>query len=179
LTACCEVLRGNDPVAFSLNLSPDVEAAALRGSAKTVLQDRLRKGFKRYGLQGMEFGFIIEFTPEGRLHIHGIVANAGKQYQLLRAALASAGGTWAGAGTQYQVDVVSMWYGPGWARYLMKGAKVTRRKLGQQSVLSISRGLRRAAEDYWESLRTLERSLPALTPILRRDYRGKGYDDAC
>lgn len=173
--------------AFSLNLSSDVEAAALKTplKAKIYMHDRIKKAFKRYFGIDVDFAFVLEFTPAGRLHIHGIIVVDQEHKKLATQALMEAGGKWDAAHPEFQADVRKLWCGDGWANYVDKTSSRTRKILGLKdttSILSATQNLRRVGETYWEGLRARQkRETEALrsTSSATRRSSGRAPSSCC
>lgn len=163
--------------AFSLNLSPGIAHQAL-GSSRgplTYIHDRIDKAIRQQFHFGLEFAFRPEFTDDGRLHIHGIIEVPPGFERRVNDALMAAGGTWDASHSEFQLDTRDLYDGDGWARYCDKTASRTRRLLGlapAKSILSMTRGIRKDAESYWNRLRDLERDERARLKTARASRSG-------
>lgn len=122
-------------LAFTLNLSESRERSF---SNHTTPVDRLRRYIARELRQTfgylLPFAFVLESSPAGRLHAHGvIIVPEGQDIPggALRAALARAGGkiTDQGASAR-QIDIRPAWDAGGWARYSIKSWDETCQQLG-------------------------------------------------
>jgi len=142
--------------------SAEVETAALKDprGAKTYLHERIARGFKRWLPFPVDFVFVLEFTDNGRLHVHGVAVVDQTHKHLTTRALMEAGGKWRAAHPEFQADIRKLWCGDGWANYCDKMAARTRAALGLKntaSVMSATQNLRAMGEAYWVSLRETER----------------------
>ena len=149
-------------MAFTLNLSENIVAKASVNprKAKTFLSDRLTKTLARHFSFPVDFAFVLEFTPGGRLHLHGIIVIDRSRKKLAKQALMEAGGNWNAAHPEFQADARKLWSGDGWANYCDKSSTRTKKALGldgNASVLSATQNLRRQGEAYWEGLRAAEK----------------------
>jgi hypothetical protein len=88
-------LKAFGPVlAFTLNLSPEVEALARSQSSPVGwLHDRISHQLERVLMRPVEFHLVLE-EEGGRLHIHGEFQIAAEEAKDARAALRAAGGKW-------------------------------------------------------------------------------------
>jgi len=145
-------------LAFTLNLAGCVKAytEAHPDKALAYLGDRIRKNLA--AVFGHEVGhcFVLEVSPSGRLHVHGMLMIPEGEKARAVIALQKAGGTWAGKGAVYQADARRLFDARGWASYCAKTLSRTRRALGIKNVLSMSRTVRRLAEDFWNGMRAQE-----------------------
>lgn len=145
-------------IAFSLNLAGRVKdrVDARPGDALSYLSDRLVKALKAEFGRRVELAFVLEVSPAGHAHLHGILDLDASQKDRARRALEKAGGQWAGNGKQYQADARRLWDAGGWTNYCSKALARTKRALGLGNVLSITNDLRRRAKGYWDRMREAE-----------------------
>ena len=148
-------------VSWTLNLGGKIAKAANDNphGLKDKLHDRLVKALKASALGAREFVFAVERTRSGRWHLHGILDVADDERGALEAILRQVGGSWGSEhhrDRQVQTDV--LWGPDGWLRYMRKDSAATRRLLGTKSILSVTRGCRRRAEELWEASRRRQSS---------------------
>lgn len=144
----------------TLNLGHEISKHALTDpdNFKKLIRDRLRHNLVDF--PDIETVFSLEFTPDNRPHLHGLILANGNQIPELRQALRRAGGRW---GTKYgsghQVDFKTDDDGPieGWLSYCLKDTARTCKILGIKSPLIISNDLRRQAQTHWDQLRQFSR----------------------
>ncbi|KTS30480.1 hypothetical protein NS228_12840 [Methylobacterium indicum] len=140
-------------LAWTLNLGPYVVQAANDSPAgwRAWMHDRLTKAIEKF-LEPRDFVWEPEFTPGGRLHIHGAIDAMEDEKALIEAALSHAGGMWGHThGKEHQALAKVMWGAAGWARYTAKAAAVARRFFGCKSIISATQGVRRRARAAYES----------------------------
>lgn len=101
----------------------------------------LRAAFGR----SLPFSFIFEISPiTGTLHVHGVTlppSTSGTDQQLIRQALARAGGKISGRAAGRQVDLKPITDGTGWAAYTQKAFDTACRSLGTNKVGYVSNDL--------------------------------------
>lgn len=143
----------------SLNFGREISKHALTDplAFKKLIRDRLARFLAHLDVLT---AFSLEFTPDNRPHLHGIILANDNQTHELRQALRRAGGKW---GTKYgsghQVDFKTDNDGPieGWCAYMVKDQRRTCRILGIKSPLILSNDLRRQAQTHWAELREFSR----------------------
>ena len=88
----------------TLRLNKAVEALARAEGAKCLdfLHRRIRDSLKRIVGHSIEFCLALE-ESKGRLHLHGGLACAASEYELVRRALKTAGGVWPKGMRQFQL----------------------------------------------------------------------------
>lgn len=155
------------PFAFTLNLHPDLIAAANdneRGFLDYVRRRVARELKKEFG-RDMPHWLMIETTDDGRPHIHGgLVLSpelAAAEALAATRALESAGGSYTTQGS-YPADVRAEYDPDGWARYSLKRIGRTKRHLRDAAglapktkvaILSVTRELRCEAEHLHKQIR--------------------------
>lgn len=143
-------------LAFTLNLGGKVLKAVNDNpaDAKAMLHERFANCLKAQFKHPVDFVFRLEATASGRFHVHGAIDANDNMKPGVEEALRKAGGTWdAKHGAEHQVHTEVMWGADGWCRYSAKDEARTKRLLGVKSVLSVTRGCRRRAEELWEAAR--------------------------
>ena len=120
---------------------------------KHDIHDRIARCAKEALGRPVDYWFAIEVTGPGRVHLHGGIGATDQELPALAGALMKAGGHWEGRGSEHQVELTRQWCLDGWARYAVRDASLTRRNLGIDTVLSVTRGCRKRAEKFWEALR--------------------------
>ncbi|AKI01439.1 hypothetical protein IMCC20628_02743 [Hoeflea sp. IMCC20628] len=119
---------------FTLNLSPEIEAKVRAAkSATKYLADRLNRELKAALGRKVDLWFVFELTDRKRLHIHGEVNLAAKDFQAARKAMRRAGGEWT-KNRQHQVKIREA---PTvvWANYCAKESYKTQPKAGYLSII--------------------------------------------
>lgn len=140
-------------LAWTLNLGPEVIQAANDDPAgwRAWMHDRLAKAIEKF-LEPRDFAWEPEFTPGGRLHIHGAIDAADGEREQVEAALRHAGGMWGHThGKEHQAHAQIMWGPAGWASYSLKAAAVARRFFGCKSIISATQDARRRARAAYEA----------------------------
>lgn len=140
-------------IAWTLNLGNDVIQAANDnpGAFKEWMHDRLTKAVEKF-VGKRDLVWVPEFTPGGRLHLHGVVDATDDEKVQVEVALRRAGGKWAHKdGEEHQALAKVMWGASGWARYSLKAASKARSFFGCKSVLSATQGVRRRARAAYEA----------------------------
>jgi len=122
---------------------------------KHAMHDRIARCAKKALGRPLDFWFAVEVTGggPGRVHVHGGTGAADQELPALTGALMKAGGPWEGRGSEHQVKLKRQWCLDGWARYCIRDSPLTRRKLGIDTVLSVTRGCRERAERFWQEQR--------------------------
>lgn len=153
-----EAVKEGGAMAFSLNLAGKVKADVDRkpASALKLMSDRLTKALKAEFGHRVEFAFVLEVSPAGNVHLHGILALDVAMRDRARVALEKAGGQWRGKGAVYQADARQLWNASGWTSYCTKTLERTKKALGVKNVLSVTQDLRRRAHEFWDHMRWLE-----------------------
>ena len=119
-------LGGGHAVAFSLDLNPRVESAAL--SCPAHLQRKIVRHLNR--ALGRDVPLVSAFGYEDhRLHLHGAVATTSQnEIERTRTALRAAGGDWAAdVGRQFQLKIVKLGEGgpaEKWGDYILRPANI-------------------------------------------------------
>jgi hypothetical protein len=73
-TLSARVAEAGEGVGFSLNLRDDIERSACKASDPvTFLAKRFSSALRAAGLAGRPLSFLMERTPEGRVHLHGVL----------------------------------------------------------------------------------------------------------
>lgn len=113
-------------IAFSLNLSPKIEAKARQQtSAAGWLLRRITRELPGH-LDRPFVWFALEETDEGRLHLHGEIVGPEHAVSLIREALRRAGGIEKARGWAKQADLV-LDATEGWTSYLGKRMALARK----------------------------------------------------
>ncbi|MEQ8326538.1 MAG: hypothetical protein RLO08_13110 [Parvibaculaceae bacterium] len=136
---------GHGSHAFTLNLSGKQEAA-LRASDDPArhMSNRINRAFKAAGIDAPAYSFALEVSPVGRVHVHGaIVLPAYADPHKVKGALMSAGGKIKGRAAARQVLIRCLDDPAGWAGYVQKDLKATRKALGTDKLTFISTALKR------------------------------------
>lgn len=112
-------------ISFTLNLSPEIAAAAKADpSSFTVhVRRRLARSLKKTFGHPVPFWFAIDISRHGRPHLHGGIAVSHNQLGRLTEALRRAGGTWAAKrGKEHQVALGTR-LDDEWPRYATKAIR--------------------------------------------------------
>jgi hypothetical protein len=144
-----QVAEAAGAVAFTLNLSSRVQRTLISQTDPARLMSHyLNRECKRRLGSSPRYSFIFEFSPSGRLHLHGVVVPDRMDEEYLDAldqALMLAGGSVGGAQiirtNQNYLDRLSD--GLGWAAYTQKNFNDTARLLGTDKITFISNSLKR------------------------------------
>lgn len=131
--------------AFTLNLSGSQEAALkAAGDPTRRISDRINRALKGVGVCAPEYSFTLEISPLGRLHLHGAI-HVPQWHDLtsVKRALMQAGGKLKGHAASRQVKLKPIDNAEGWAGYLQKDVRKTKRSLGTDKLTYISMPLRR------------------------------------
>lgn len=110
-------------LALTLNLHPDIEAHA-RASTDPMryLTLRIDRALKKHGMSDLPRAFILETSPAGRLHLHGVIIPGEHTLDTVKLALREGAGkiTRQGAAPR-QLDLQEVTGAAGWASYTLKG----------------------------------------------------------
>ena len=140
---------GHGSHAFTLNLSGKQEAA-LRASNDPArhISNRINRALKEAGIAAPAYSFALEVSPVGRVHVHGaIVLPAYADPQKVKGALMSAGGRIKGRAAARQLQMRCMDGPAGWAGYVQKDLKTSRKALGTDKLTFVSTALKRKCRD--------------------------------
>lgn len=110
---------------FTLNLSPEIEAAAKADptSFTAHVRRRLARSLKKSFGHPVPFWFAIDISAHGRPHLHGGIAMSRNDLGRLTEALQRAGGKWAARrGKEHQVALGTR-LDDAWARYATKAIR--------------------------------------------------------
>jgi len=98
--------------------------------------------------------FTFEFSPTGRLHVHGFAVLPDWEQDTIRKfrlAMKKAGGKIEGLGSGRQIDAGPLYDWKGWQGYRLKDAPRTVATLGTDKISYCSRELTRAAREAYEA----------------------------
>lgn len=153
-----DVAARNGGRAFSLNLSAARERSILRSADPTrTLSTYINRALKKNLGRPIPYSFAFEFSPEGRLHVHGayIPVDQSKEHaQAVKAVFREAGGKIKGRAGSRQMDTDQIHDASGWFRYTLKTHRRTVTSLGTDKVTFISKNLRNLARDQYNSIIT-------------------------
>lgn len=158
LSVASEAAYACSGLAFSLNLSQKRQAM-LSGRAdpaddlRRYISREIRKSLGRI----LPFSFTFEVSPTGALHLHGVVVprdHSPEHLQLIRGALAKAGGKITGRSAARQVCFKPLTDGYGWATYSQKAFDEACNALGTYKVTFISEELTKMARDIHTARRS-------------------------
>ncbi|WP_417414176.1 hypothetical protein [Hoeflea sp.] len=131
--------------AFTLNLSPRCEQTLRDHQNPTrLLSLYLRREMQQFVGQVLPYSFCLEVSPEGRLHVHGVIvldSDDKEHVKVVKRALARAGGPLPGRAGSRQVCFRVLKPALGWTDYILKGVKRTRKVLETEKTIFISREL--------------------------------------
>lgn len=159
---------------FDLNLSPEIAAAA-KGKGEQACEYIRRKvalALKKALGTSPEFVLALEEDGSRRLHVHGTMSIPEDHREAARDALKKAGGEWDGEGGQFQVNmrpqqidpdlrggtyVVKnmVWSTPKMRTFLEKIGDTKRMPVFKGRALTVTRGVRRDAEEIYGAARKL------------------------
>lgn len=141
-------------LAFTLNLSPDIEARATRSKRKPrdFIRDRISREMKRLSCHDHALLITLEHSKGGRLHVHGTILAPGQSPKDIKTALRRAGGKWAGpAGSKFQADVKPLQAAHCWHRYVAKEfRRMTQKEI--KNSLSMNRSGRTLGRQCYEAM---------------------------
>lgn len=151
-----------EATAFSLNLNKRREAKLLQSDDPA---NALAKEINRYCRK--ELGYLLplvftfEFSPSGRLHVHGFAVLPDWEPDTIRnfrLALKKAGGKIEGLGSGRQIHAGPLYDWKGWQGYRLKDAARTIATLGTDKISYCSRELTRAAREAYEAELTRQKA---------------------
>lgn len=134
--------------AFTLNLSPTISATALadpHGFLNHVRRRVARSLDKELGRK-VNFFFVVETTPKGRPHLHGVIGINDNECSYAARALRQAAGKWEGTCRQRQLDVKLIWNSDGWAEYANADLLRTARHIPGKLITATQIVIRKADE---------------------------------
>jgi len=136
--------------AFTLNLAPDVIAAAndnARGPHDAYHRAIARALARVPPPQGeLMFWLVTETTGEGRQHLHAAVAvPCPDLLPAIEEALVRVGGWWRGPGREYQLDLEPQRHPAAWSAYPLKRQARTRRHIREATGLDANASVRIAS----------------------------------
>lgn len=160
--ALAAVGHAMDGLPATVKLHARVIGAALsaKSGAATYLRERIGKKLAGHGLQGRDWFFAIESTPDRRLHLHGVIVphkagtERGVEIEQWRAALKEVGGHLDPRGRPVQFTAwgtVAM----GWGAYCSKHRLATQSHLGESdsrrsATLLATNSMRSRARQWYE-----------------------------
>ncbi|MFP1630966.1 hypothetical protein ACLB6G_04445 [Zhengella sp. ZM62] len=151
LAESVRVAARNNGMTFSLNLSPKREAAARANNDPTrFLSHYVNREMKQHLGRVLPYSFVLEVSPEGRLHLHGVVVIPGDDAALrkgIKDALMCAGGRIRGKGSSRQLALRKFSDPEGWASYMLEDIVRTRKDLGTGKLVFISEELLRMTRE--------------------------------
>lgn len=150
--AASEYTQHADGLAVSLNLSLGREGSYLSQDRQTkitrLFQNRLNRELKAAGLSGLPYALSFEVSPQGRLHLHGVVDAFGYDRDAVADALRNAAGDIPGRAKARQLKLELVHDGAGWASYVAKERKRTTSKLAISRTTIISQSMSRLAKQF-------------------------------
>ena len=124
------------------------------GSVKKLFQDRLARALKSSSLRARDYVLVLDVSPAGRLHLHGAVDARPAERKALEAVLKVAAGKWdAPRGSDRQIHTQPMRQADGWARYDCRNRVAVQSLIGDQSIMTVSRGCNQRAKALYEAAR--------------------------
>jgi hypothetical protein len=143
-----------DGIALSLNFSELIGARAREHDDPAgYLSDRVTAKLGRYGLTGLPFAFVLEFSKEGKFHAHGVIVPMDKPLPTIKRAFREAGGQDSEKGAARQLMTKQLFGGQGFYRYARKSRKATIEVLEGRRFAIMNRSLNAAARDFHENNR--------------------------
>lgn len=137
--------------AFTLNFSPRCEQTLRDHRDPTrLLSSYLGREMRQFLGRVLPHSFCLEVSPDGRLHLHGVIVLDGKENEhlkLVKRSLARAGGNVLGRKGSRQVSLSEINDASGWAEYALKKIKSTRKILATEKAIFLSKGLRVITRD--------------------------------
>ena len=141
-----------DAHAFTLNLSPEIEATArAHGDPIAYIAKRVNCYLATSELAGVPYSMVIESSPAGRLHVHGVILMTDTDPAGLKSALSRAGGKISGHAGSRQVKLVPIDNPEGWASYTAKDRRDTAKVLPGKRLVSLSRTMTQLARATHEA----------------------------
>lgn len=147
-----ELAKRQSGYAFTLNLSQARECSLRRSDDPArAMSDFINRAFKRLSqltdLPAPGYGFVLEISPAGRLHLHGTIILGGHNLEAVRSALKEAGGKIKGHAAGPQLLTKPVFLASGWTQYCGEDAFQTMQVLGTRKITFLSAGLRRLVID--------------------------------
>lgn len=145
------VAQAHGGLFWSLNLNPSQERRTAASADPVVaFRRRLQRAFQSAGLFVPPFAFVLETSPSGRTHVHGVIIPQGLSSARLSTVLGHAGGKITGKAGSRQVGFRTLYDADGCRNYMMADAEHTRRALGAERLTFMSADLRRLTEQAWK-----------------------------
>jgi len=142
------ICQSPDPIAFTLNLSNEKTALALKGGATKFVQRALALQNKRK-LGNLGFWFCMEFKNDGLLHLHGLMPKGGHGREKIRAALKVVGGPYSEEDATRSVSFRDAYSPIDWLYYATKSISTTEARL-QQSAFSCARSMQTLGKQLYD-----------------------------
>ena len=106
-----------------------------------------------HDLADLPFPIVFEFSPDGRLHVHGLMVPMGKPHFAISKALCEAGCKVFGKAAARQLTVKPLFGGQGCKSYCLKVRKATNVLLADRRYVIMNRPLNAAVQDFHENNR--------------------------
>lgn len=134
---------------FNLNLSKSRRAAVVRSDDPLRLITKyLNRELKKAELTATPYALTLEISPQGRLHIHGVVLPYPGTTEPLKGALMAAGGKLPGRTASRQVQLKQIDDADGWVGYCLKDTKKTAPVIKGTRTTFVSTPMSRIAKDF-------------------------------
>ncbi|WP_157772596.1 hypothetical protein [Pseudoponticoccus marisrubri] len=150
--------------AITMNLHPDVETSiAAAPDPLRALQRRVNRALRQHGLSGLPLALVLETSPTGKLHAHGVLLPGDYDRDKVKKALRAAGGRITKRGSAArQLSLGEIFDGAGWTAYCAKG---------DPDRIYLSQSVRQIAQARHKRLTTWRRT----SPKLARAWRAKHH----
>jgi hypothetical protein len=146
-----KVAHAHDGIFFSVNLSlRQQRRTANAADPVRALARKLQRAFQGLGLIVPPFALVVETSPSGRTHAHGVLIHGHLSRDRLVAALMKFGGKITGRAASRQVGYKLIYDAAGARGYMFADADHTRRQLDIERVSYLSDDLRRLTRSAWE-----------------------------
>jgi hypothetical protein len=145
-----KVVRARDGYKFDLDLSQRAEEEVV-GAVDPIrtFARRLQRAFIGDALLVPPFAFVLESSPAGRAHIHGVLIAGGIDRDRLVKLLMGAGGKIHGRSASRQLKLEPLLYPVQWCGYVGKAAPRTKSLTGAKRLTYLSNDLRRLTKRAW------------------------------
>ena len=113
-------------IALNLNYSKLIEKRAFaHDNPAAYIGDRFTEKLRVHDLADLPFAIVLEFSPDGRLHVHGLIVHMGKPHLAISRALCEAGGKLFGKAAARQLTLKPLFDDQGCKSYCLKTNKAT------------------------------------------------------
>lgn len=134
---------------FNLNLSKSRRAALVKSDDPLrQITKYLNRELKKAELTATPYALTLEISPQGRLHIHGVILPYPGTTEPLKGALMASGGKLPGRTASRQVHLKQIDDADGWVGYCLKDTKKTAPVIKGTRTTFVSTPMSRIAKDF-------------------------------